>query len=438
MKGKTNVYNSKVSGEKLHLTLTTNQPTHTDIIGAIITVSYEDTTETYVWNNSQLIIDIPYNVSYTVSFSNVDGYKSPDSFSYTSKPDNNRFIEAIYQTEIVTINVSASEGEVSGYEITIYNTKTLDVIAVQNIPSGSYKIPYNIEYKIQCNNINNYITPETIVFVANQSIRDINIIYEKQPLGIFIQGISQKLYTTDEWNNQEIPNGIAVLTDQCKFVMALEHIPHLDLVGDRYTYPDLPISYGPSNDYNGYYNTDKIIEAYGSSKYLAAGACKNYLFGNMAKGYLGAAGEWQVARQNKEDLNSALTLIGGTTMKEGGYGTSTEYSSSLVWEQWFDSDSYLDYYSKNRHYYVRAFSPYIANPKIISFKISSTTYQCWEGTTWRQWCGSAFNIDRYYVATVQSKEYIDTPNGKYGVEYEDITAVRPDDVIISGYTYVYG
>jgi hypothetical protein len=59
MKGKTNVYNSKVSGEKLHLTLTTNQPTHTDIIGAIITVSYEDTTETYIWNNSQLTIEIP-------------------------------------------------------------------------------------------------------------------------------------------------------------------------------------------------------------------------------------------------------------------------------------------------------------------------------------------------------------------------------------------
>lgn len=158
---------------------------------------------------------------------------------------------------------------------------------------------------------------------------------------------------------------MAILTDDCKFVVAKEDAKSSYVYWGGYgtdisTLTNYTSNTDAATDFDGVNNTSKIIAAIGNSNDgyrdgTAAGDCAAYTFPNGKTGYLGAAGEWQVARQNKEDLNSALTLIGGTTMKESYYWTSTECSSYGAWGQYFDSDSYLSNYSKNSSYCVRAF-----------------------------------------------------------------------------------
>lgn len=126
MKGKTNTFSNNLDfSEKLHINLVTNQTDHSDLNGSIITVKYNDIIESCIWKGDTLLITIPAHVAYTISFDNVEGYKTPNTLNFTSEVYNNRFVTATYQTEFVTINVSAGEGEINDYEIMVSTVKTI-------------------------------------------------------------------------------------------------------------------------------------------------------------------------------------------------------------------------------------------------------------------------------------------------------------------------
>ena len=82
-------------------------------------------------------------------------------------------------------------------------------------------------------------------------------------------------------------------------------------------------------DYNGANNTQTIISLLGTDKAPAAEACVAYTFPNGKKGYLGAAGEWQLVFNNKEAVESAMEIIGGIAI--GNSWTSTGFGGSSVW-----------------------------------------------------------------------------------------------------------
>lgn len=185
--------------------------------------------------------------------------------------------------------------------------------------------------------------------------------------GVYIYDIDGNFTLPNDWitadNSKAV--GVAILTDDCRFVVAKEDISTSGIRWGGYG-TDVPgvltttDSSVAATDFDGVNNTSKIIAAIGNTNDgyrdgTAAGDCAAYTFPNGKTGYLGAAGEWQVARQNKDALNSALTLIGGTTMTESAYWTSTEYSSSNAWYQWFDSNSNLSRSGKIYNVCVRAF-----------------------------------------------------------------------------------
>ena len=66
MIGKTNSLAGGIKGEKLNITLVTNQSDHSDLIGAIITVSYAENNITEIWNGNIVTIEVPAYVNYTV------------------------------------------------------------------------------------------------------------------------------------------------------------------------------------------------------------------------------------------------------------------------------------------------------------------------------------------------------------------------------------
>ena len=181
--------------------------------------------------------------------------------------------------------------------------------------------------------------------------------------GVYIEDVDGYLYTEDEWDGSKTANGIAVLTDNCRFVMALE---------DAHTSYCPWGSYGTEvtgiltatdastvkTDYRGNENTTAILNQLGNSSSKsdapAAYYCRAFTFPNGRKGYLGAAGEWQAALSNKSAIVSALSKCGGTAMSSY-YWTSTQYSSDRSWcVSWSVELLYDD--TKGNYDYVRAFA----------------------------------------------------------------------------------
>lgn len=95
-------------------------PTITNIKAA---VSY-DGASVEVSNGEQ--INLPSGVDVTISFPEVEGYKKPEDITFTH---NGGLVEksGTYQCELLTVNVSADQGSVSGFEVTISKQEVVGV-----------------------------------------------------------------------------------------------------------------------------------------------------------------------------------------------------------------------------------------------------------------------------------------------------------------------
>lgn len=160
--------------------------------------------------------------------------------------------------------------------------------------------------------------------------------------GVFIEDIDGGLYTQSEWDGSKIPNGVAVLTDNCRFVVygdyynnslfeykspILESTSYLDD-----SFPTFSHVYMVT-DYDGMGNTDKLLSYEDVSIWNAAGKCRMTVFPNGQTGYLGAAGEWKELLDNFDSVNSALSKAGMKTLNiyTGMYWwTSTCYMTGSV------------------------------------------------------------------------------------------------------------
>lgn len=157
--------------------------------------------------------------------------------------------------------------------------------------------------------------------------------------GVFIEDVDGYLYTVDGWDGSKTPNGIAVLTDNCRFVMALRDAHTSSCKWSEYdgiasSTTTTTYESEAQEDYNGKRQTLTILyyfESFSSAKSAqAAYYCNAFTFPNGKKGYLGAAGEWQAAVDNKAAIESALNNCGGSSMG-GLYWTSTQYDYDNSW-----------------------------------------------------------------------------------------------------------
>ena len=87
------------------------------------TVSYNGTS-VEVSNGEQ--INLPSGVNVTISFPEVEGYLKPNDITFTH---NGGLVEksGTYQCELLTVNVSADQGSVSGFEVTISKQEVVGV-----------------------------------------------------------------------------------------------------------------------------------------------------------------------------------------------------------------------------------------------------------------------------------------------------------------------
>ena len=277
----------------------------------------------------------------------------------------------VYKVENViyyrTINITSNIEEA---DFTIEYTTQENQVVTTTVKRGEYILPikYNTTLKITPLDIENYITPSaaSTTLVDTKYNRSFNY---AENTGLYIEHVNGTLYTKDEWTaggfSNDDANGVAVVRAVSgNFVIAKdESSSKLAFGGYRKTITGIVTTTSTSEallDNDGVGNTPKIIEqcnGYTSNNITGAPAaeyCANFTFPNNKKGYLGALGEWKAVYNNKTEINNILSLIGGTTLKNDYYWTSTQNDSTSNWYLTLSYDSagsYSRVYTNN----VRAF-----------------------------------------------------------------------------------
>lgn len=341
----------------MSITLTSNQGTDATLnAGTNVVVKCGTINKTLIWKGSTLTQKIPTGQAYTITPAALSGYKTPTAKTGTATGTS--MSESMqYQTELVTVTVNTDNSvSCSGQKVTINGTEYTysNPIAV--------KIPFGTSYSVSVNGKAGFTSPDAQSFTANQASRSVTMTYLEIKRGIFILDTDGNLVKRADWNtgNNSKAVGVAVLSDNCKFVISTtENSSNIQWGGYGTTISNIVTTTDAATakkDYLGSGNTDKIIAQLGSGNAPAADYCRGVTFKHGKKGYLGSLGEWQEAYNNKAEIDACMSLIGGTAINTSYYHwTSTQYSSSHSWVlDW--SDGSVGGGDKGGNRRVRAFA----------------------------------------------------------------------------------
>ena len=450
MKGKTNIYTSQLGVEKLHLTLVTNQSEHSDIINTNVTVN----DKVYTYKGTELVIDILPGQNYSIIFEDVEGYKTPETITYTSKSNNNRFITATYETEILAIDLSENTGLI-GAIITIDNQEYIwDGNVIKR------KIPFGKSYTVSFSDLKGYTKPAGFTRTASLPGWYPNVKYTKQ-LGVFIMDNEGDLYNLNETGYIAPITGVALITDKCDIVIAPDYWYSEDgyMVGNpNYVtenniesvwggagkiVTDIKTTTSESDmitDFDGSRNTDKIItqllgtqDSHGYIGAPAAEYCRAYSSGCKGEGqwYLPSAGEINQIVLNYDTVKTALDKVNAPDFNSSSHQcmtSSTQYDDDEAWAyNWYSKF----FYESTKYTYndVRPICQ-INNQsgQVIWFKIGVKLYTGIYNQTVQEWVNSSHNVDNMYIKN--NKLYT-----SFKAEVKNVTA---STVLVSGTSYEAG
>jgi hypothetical protein len=200
-----------------------------------------------------------------------------------------------------------------------------------------------------------YILPNVSFVVENKSVE-----FEPKKHVVFIQHVDGNLYTPAQWTgnsfSNDLANGVAVVTDAASFVIAKDEFAKVkwqpsssDFI-NGVSYINDSVSPG-STDYSSYIPTARtILNGYNDTNLIiattnegAAVECYNYVFQNGNRGYLPAIGELLIVSDYINDINDALSIIGGAAFgntyyfstTQNSYKTNNYYGSA--WTCWLKS-----------------------------------------------------------------------------------------------------
>lgn len=182
MIGKTNAQLG-ITSEKVTIVLQTNQDNHNDLLGVEINITYSDVEESYIWEGKDIIIDIPQYASYIVTFGEIEGYKTPEQYSSIAVEGNSVSLLATYKTEILTVNIEDSYGN-------IINEAIININGVRY--TEPMKLAYGVSYTIQPNDIEGYISPDPITIIASQNSRLVILKYQNyEEVTVNVTGVNE-------------------------------------------------------------------------------------------------------------------------------------------------------------------------------------------------------------------------------------------------------
>ena len=325
--------------EVVSVSLISNQSNYdTALNGATITVTNTDTgnvISTHQWEGTELKLKISPVTPVSISASSINGYRSPDAKAFTTGVNSTRNVTMQYDTEVVTITLTANNGaDMSGQVVTVNN----ETYTYSN--PLSVKIPFGTNYSISVNKNSEYIAPKAVKYTANQKSRSVTLSYTYAPMGVYIYDTDGNFITTNKWNtaNNRKAVGVYVGTENTKLIIS----PTYPTSGGGEKWGNDTIIPGivttekvniARKDYSGEENTNKIISKLGEYRETTAKYCRNYTFKNGKKGYLWSLGEAYDVFNNIDAVELALQKIGGEIIELVDHWTSTQYSSYYAWVQ---------------------------------------------------------------------------------------------------------
>lgn len=324
--------------ETLIINLASNQTNpDSNLNDVIVNVRYLDKDHKQAWAGEALSFNIPDGTEYTIEYSDITNsegnkmYTTPATETYTAVGNEIRTLSRYYNSEKLTVNVS---GVSSGFTVTVNGQN-------QTTTSKTYYIPYDTAYTISASSVKGYNTEISESSVtASQQTRTVTVTYTKIANGIYIYDNTGILTAVESWDtsNNSSAIGVAVISDNCFFVIGKTQRGTMHWSRKLYgtevsgilTTPDSSIA---KTDYAGEANS-AIVRGLTSGEDNAFNwAYDNTITvnGTILYGYIGAAGEWQTAYNNKSSIDSALSKIGGTAIElDGYYWTSTQRSSDFA------------------------------------------------------------------------------------------------------------
>lgn len=170
-------------------------------------------------------------------------------------------------------------------------------------------------------------------------------------------------YPSSAWNQEweEQAEGVAIITEECRFLMAPDPVIG-DWGGGEFTsVSDLTVMQDWSEakfDYNGRKNTEALLNAKDVMRKIEfTEKCYNYDKDNPGKWYQPAAGQMYLIRQNLDEVQRCLSLIGGRKLKANEHYISSTAADGLhLWAislTQFERIYFFLYEPDNRTYPVR-------------------------------------------------------------------------------------
>ena len=326
-----------------------------DTTGAVVTLDNitDGTSQEYVYQGSPLALYVDAGVEYRIGCDASSlGLNVEQSGTYTALAANNRSISFDFRMASVEVIVTGVD---SGFEVVVAVDGT--EIARQTEASATYSIRKGASVTLTPSSVDGYTTPSAESFTTEAGkAYSYTLAYEEVKLGVYIEDTTGKLWTTDSWNGTATPNGIAILTEDCRFVVALEDAAQFECAWDSVgnTAPNVTSATDENvaiQDFNGKVNTQNL-HAYSAYAYAAAN-CLEYSFPNGQTGYLGAAGEWKAIIDNFDAFEMARGKCDGADLNYA-YWTSTQRDEDTAW--YYDIEMGFDYGYKEGESFVRAFT----------------------------------------------------------------------------------
>lgn len=120
MIGKTNAVSAGASpAETVIIRLEANGLYQSVVYAASVTLMYGDISDVFTWQGSEIAVEVPAGMECSVTFGEVEGYRTPSEIRFVSITGNTRQITGLYESCLLTVNVSADQGSVSGYEVLV-------------------------------------------------------------------------------------------------------------------------------------------------------------------------------------------------------------------------------------------------------------------------------------------------------------------------------
>ena len=205
------------------------------------------------------------------------------------------------------------------------------------------------------------------LMIVKPSLLPGGIPIDNAPNGVYIYA-DGKLFKQNEWNTlwNDYAIGIAIISNTHRyngFLISLDEVNNLNWYPNADINPPEIVSQilittnrrVAKQDYRGIQNTNILVNKYGKNNNYAAGYCLNYIFKDGKVGYLGSCGDWIELTTTLEEVNSCLSLVGGSKIQKTIYWASTQTDKDSSW-CFRGSDKEIYSSVKRSKYRVRAFT----------------------------------------------------------------------------------